>query len=133
MREGWYYTGDMAWWERDGPLRVAGRAVEVIKSAWGDKVFPSEVETALMTDNRAREVAACGFTDADGIERIAAFVTPTSRPEDPDRLIEDLKDRVRDALGDSKVPNVIVLVDDMPRLNREKINKRELVARYLRL
>ncbi len=131
IQDGWAYTGDMAAWEPDGPLHIVGRAVEMIKSAWGDKVFPSEVEAALMADPGVFEVAATGFTDADGIEYIAAFVTPSSTPEDPDRLIEDLKNRVREVLGDSKVPKVVVLVDDMPRVARDKIDKRELVARYL--
>ena len=131
IQDGWVYTGDMARWELDGPLHIAGRAVEMIKSAWGDKVFPSEVEAAVMADARVFEVAASGFNDVDGIEYIAAFVTPSSTPEDPDRLIEDLKNRVREVLGDSKVPRVVVLVDDMPRLARDKINKRELVTRYL--
>ena len=131
MQDGWVYTGDMAAWELDGPLHIVGRAVEMIKSAWGDKVFPSEVEAALMADARVFEVAASGFSDGDGIEYIAAFVTPSSTPEDPDRLIEDLKNRVRQVLGDSKVPRVVVLVDDMPRVARDKVNKRELVTRYL--
>jgi acyl-CoA synthetase (AMP-forming)/AMP-acid ligase II len=46
-------------------------------------------------------------------------------------LIEDLKNRVREVLGGSKVPRVVVLVDEMPRVARDKINKRELVTRYL--
>ena len=131
MQDGWVYTGDMAAWEPDGPLHIVGRDVEMINSAWGDKVFPSEVEAALMTDPRVFEVAASGCSDEDGIEYIAAFVTPSSRPADPDRLIEDLKNRIREVLGSSKVPRVIVLVDDMPRLARDKINKNELVTRYL--
>ena len=132
MQDGWAYTGDMAAWEPDGPLHIVGRAVEMIKSAWGDKVFPSEVEAALMTDPRVFEVAASGCSDEDGIEYMAAFVTPSSTPVDPDRLIEDLKNRVREVLGGSKVPRVVVLVDDMPRVARDKINKSELVTRYLR-
>ena len=131
MQDGWAYTGDMGAWEPHGPLHIVGRAVEMIKSAWGDKVFPSEIEAALMTDPRVYEVAASGFSDGDGIEYMAAFVTPRSRPEHPDRLIEDLKTRVREVLGGSKVPRVVVLVDEMPRVERGKINKRELVTRYL--
>jgi acyl-coenzyme A synthetase/AMP-(fatty) acid ligase len=131
MRDGWAYTGDMAAWMREGPLHIVGRTLEMIKSAWGDKVFPSEVEAALMADPRIFEAAASGFTDKDGIEHIAAFVTPNGTPEDPDRLIEDLKNRVREILGDSKVPSVVILVDDLPRLAREKVDKRELMARYL--
>jgi acyl-coenzyme A synthetase/AMP-(fatty) acid ligase len=131
MQNGWVFTGDMARWEPDGPLRIAGRAVEMIKSAWGDKVFPSEIEVALMADARVFEVAASGFNDVDGLEYIAAFVIPSSTPENPDRLIEDLKDRVREVLGDSKVPRVVVLVDDMPRVARDKVNKKELMMRYL--
>lgn len=131
MQDGWAYTGDMATWKPDGPLHIVGRAVEMIKSAWGDKVFPSEVEAALMTDPRVSEVAVSGYSDAEGIEYLAAFVTPSSTLDDPDRLIESLKNRVREVLGGSKVPRVVVLVDDMPRVARDKINKRELVARYL--
>ena len=83
MQDGWAYTGDMAAWEPDGPLHIVGRAVEMIKSAWGDKVFPSEVEAALMADPRVFEVAASGCSDEDGIEYIAAFVTPSSTARGP--------------------------------------------------
>jgi len=133
IQDGWYMSGDMGGWEPNGPLRIAGRAVEMIKNAWGEKVFPSEIETVVMGDSQVHEVAACGYTDADGIERIAAFVIPNGIPKDSDRLGEDLKNRVREVLGDSKVPSVVMLVDDLPRLAREKVNKRELMARYLQL
>ena len=131
LQDGWYVSGDMGRWEPDGPLRIAGRAVEMIKNAWGEMVFSSEIETVVMGDNRVHEVAACGYTDDDGIERIAAFVIPDGNPKDSDRLGEDLKNRVREKLGDGKVPSVVMLVDDLPRLARDKVNKRELVAKYL--
>ena len=131
LQDGWYVSGDMGQWEPDGPLRIAGRAVEMIKNAWGEMVFPSEIETVVMGDDRVHEVAACSYTDDDGIERVAAFVIPNSIPKDGDRLGEDLKNRVREKLGDSKVPSVVMLVDDLPRLARDKVNKRELVAKYL--
>ena len=105
--------------------------MEMIKNAWGEMVFSSEIETVVMGDNRVHEVAACGYTDDDGIERIAAFVIPDGNPKDSDRLGEDLKNRVREKLGDGKVPSVVMLVDDLPRLARDKVNKRELVAKYL--
>ena len=128
---GWLLTGDMARWQPDGLLRIVGRAGEMIKSAWGDKVFPSEIEAVLMADERVFEVAACGFTDTDGTERIAAFVVPGTGPDDPDRLGEDLKSRVRLALGDSKVPHAVVLVADLPRAARDKVDKPELMRRFL--
>ena len=128
--DGWVHTGDMVQWD-GGRLRIAGRAVEIIKSAWGDLVLPSEIEAALMGDERVREVAVCGFTDREGSEQIAAFVIPDRKPDDPDRLGEDFKTRVRQALGDSKVPRVVVLIEDMPRLAREKVDKRALARTYL--
>jgi len=131
VRDGWFYTGDLARWETPGPLMIAGRAVEMIKSAWGDKVFLSEIEAALMADERVYEVAAAAFTDAEHIERIAAFIIPDGASDDPDRLGEDLKQRVRETLGDSKVPSLVVFVDDLPRLARDKVNKRALVETYL--
>jgi acyl-CoA synthetase (AMP-forming)/AMP-acid ligase II len=131
LRGGWLYTGDMTSLQPDGAMRIAGRAVEMIKSAWGDIVFPSEIETALLADGRVREVTACSFSDADGIERIAAFVVPSNPPRDAGRLGEDLKDHVRRVLGDSKVPGVVVLISEIPRVGNEKPDKRALLARYI--
>ena len=134
VKDGWLHFGDMARWEPpDGPLRIAGRAVDVIKSAYGDKVFPSEIEAVLMSDKRVGEAVACGFADRDGTERIAVFIIPVTMPpeHEHDRVGEDFKSRVRDALGDSKVPAYVRLVDDLPRLARGKVNKRELVKRYV--
>ena len=131
LGDGWFYSGDMARWQPDGPLRIAGRAVEMIKSAWGDMVFPSEIEAVLIEDGRVREIAASGYTDADGIERIAAFVLPGAGPAEPDRFGEELKSLVRAALGPSKVPSIVVLVAAMPRLSRDKVDKQQLVKRYL--
>jgi acyl-CoA synthetase (AMP-forming)/AMP-acid ligase II len=131
LGDGWFYSGDMARWQPDGSLRIAGRAIEMIKSAWGDMVFPSEIEAVLIEDRRVREVAACGYIDADGIERIAAFVLLGTESAEPDRFGEELKSLVRGALGPSKVPSIVVLVADMPRLGRDKVDKQHLVKRYL--
>jgi acyl-CoA synthetase (AMP-forming)/AMP-acid ligase II len=84
-----------------------------------------------MDGDRVHEVAACGFTDAAGIERMAAFVVPGAVPDDADRLADDLKTRVRHALGESKVPAVILVIAEMPRLSREKIDKQALIRGYL--
>lgn len=131
INNGWFRTDDMARWEPDGPLRMVGRSSEMIKSAWGDKVFASEIEGALLVDPRVDELAICGYVDEQGTERIAAFVIPNGTPDDPDGLGEELKSRVHKSLGVSKVPSIVILIDEMPRLARDKVDKKDLVRRHI--
>ena len=56
MRNGFYYTGDLAWKDEDGYYWFVGRADDVIKSS-GYRIGPFEVESALMTHPAVVECA----------------------------------------------------------------------------
>lgn len=60
-------------------------------------------------------------------------MVPDALPDNADRLADDLKTRVRHALGETKVPAVIVVIAEMPHLSREKIDRKDLLRRYLEI
>ena len=45
LRDGWFYTGDLGYQDRDGYFFITGRSKEMIVLATGKKIFPDELET----------------------------------------------------------------------------------------
>lgn len=56
LRDGWFYTGDLAYYDKEGYLFLAGRRKDMIVLKNGKKVFPEELETLV---NRMEEVKEC--------------------------------------------------------------------------
>ncbi len=44
LRDGWFYSGDLGYQDRDGYFFVTGRSKEMIVLATGKKIFPEELE-----------------------------------------------------------------------------------------
>ncbi len=47
LRDGWFYTGDLGFFDPDGFLRVIGRKKNMVITATGKRLYPEEIETLL--------------------------------------------------------------------------------------
>ena len=56
IKDGWFYTGDLAYFDKEGFLFLAGRKKDMIVLKNGKKVFPDELEMVI---NRLDEVKEC--------------------------------------------------------------------------
>lgn len=90
--QGWYDTGDLVE-ERDGRLRFLGRASELI-NVGGQKVYPAEVEEALLQLDGVEECSVFGEAHALTGQVVVARI----RPRDEETAAA-LKRRVRRALS----------------------------------
>ena len=61
-QQGWFYTGDMAYQDRDGFLYLVGRSREMINRG-GENVYPVEVENVLHLHPKILDVAVFGLPD----------------------------------------------------------------------
>jgi malonyl-CoA/methylmalonyl-CoA synthetase len=121
LRDGWFYTGDLATRAADGALRIVGRrATDLIKSA-GYKIGAGEIEAALLEHPAVSEAAVTGEPDADLGERIVAWVVP-----DGDVGERDLIDHVARELAPHKRPREVRFIEALPRNAMGKVRKAEL-------
>jgi acyl-CoA synthetase (AMP-forming)/AMP-acid ligase II len=103
--------GDMARVEEDGTLTLLGRGNTCVNSG-GEKVFPEEVEGALMSHPDVFDVLVIGMPDDLLGQRVAALVQP--RPGTvPDPVA--LQEHVRGHLAGYKVPRSIWLTGAIGR------------------
>ncbi len=126
MRDGWFWTGDLATRAPDGYVRIVGRrSTDLIKTG-GYKVGAGEVETALLEHPAVSEAAVAGTADDDLGERIVAWVVlnPGSAPP----ASGELADHVAALLAPHKRPRDVHLVDELPRNAMGKVVKQQLAA-----
>jgi len=117
------YTGDLCRLDDDGYLYFVSRMDDVIKSR-GEKVAPAEVEAALRSAPGVLEAAVVGRPDEVLGHAIHAFVVVDDRIQVTPAV---LRAACRERLEPFMVPQVIEIVDTMPRTANGKIEKAALV------
>jgi malonyl-CoA/methylmalonyl-CoA synthetase len=126
LRGGWFATGDMATRAPDGYIRIVGRrATDLIKSG-GYKIGAGEIENALLEHPGVAEAAVTGEPDPDMGERVVAWVVarPGHAPSE-----QELVDHVASLLTPHKRPRRVHFLDELPRNELGKVQKKRLQAR----
>jgi long-chain acyl-CoA synthetase len=122
IRDGWLYTGDLAFKDNDGFYWFAGRKKEIIIRG-GSNISPQEVEEVLLKHPAVFQAGVVGTPDPTWGESIVAFVRPhdgASRGEQ--ELIEFAKQH----LADYKTPEQIHFIDEMPLGLTGKVHRKTL-------
>lgn len=118
MRDGWFYTGDLAQQKENGAFKIVGRCKNMIVVDNGKKVFPEELEYYLEEDKFVKESLVCSRTAEDGRVTICARLYPDYDavnealieheiyPDDPG-YFEAVKDMMREAVqrANHKLPH----------------------------
>jgi long-chain acyl-CoA synthetase len=125
LRDGWYFSGDIARTDADGFYYVLDRRKEMIKYK-GFPVAPAEVESVLLEHPGVRDCGVVGKADDAAGEIPCAFVVLRDGYTASDTLGQQLRDFVADRLAHHKQPREVRFVDAVPRTPSGKILRREL-------
>jgi benzoate-CoA ligase family protein len=128
----WCRTGDLFHIDEHGYLWFSGRADDLFKVG-GIFVAPREVEDCLCA-HAAVSVAAVIPADDAGLVKPKAVVVlrPEARDRDRRALTDELKAHVQARLSKHKYPRWVVFVDDLPKNDRGKVDKKLLIDRERR-
>ena len=122
IRDGWLYTGDVAVQDDEGWFYIVDRLKDQINAS-GFKVWPREVEDALVSHPDVVEAAVIGVPDAYRGETVKAFVVLIAGST---ASTDDLIRHSRERLAAYKYPRLLDIVDELPRTASGKVLRRAL-------
>jgi fatty-acyl-CoA synthase len=126
IRDGWFHTGDVGYFDEDGFLYICDRVKDMVISG-GENVYPAEVENVLYQHPAIAEVAVIGVPDDRWGEAVVAVAAlkPGSALS-----LEALQDFAGTQLARYKIPRRLELVEALPRNSTGKVLKFDLRARF---
>ena len=122
IKDGWLYTGDIGYMDKDGYLFLTSRKKDLIKPS-GHQVWPKEVEEVLSGHPAVAEVCVAGIPDQKQVEAVKAWII--LRPGEK-VTAEELQAYCRDKLTAYKVPKFIEFRDALPKTLVGKVLRRVL-------
>jgi long-chain acyl-CoA synthetase len=122
LRNGWLYTGDLAYMDEDGYTFIVDRKKDLIKPS-GFQVWPREVEEILAAHPAVNDVAVAGVSDPQQGEAVKAWIVlkpgATATPD-------EIRAFCRGRLAGYKVPRHIEFRDSLPKTMIGKVLRRAL-------
>jgi len=138
LRDGWFLTGDLGYFDSHGHLFLTGRKKEVIVLSNGKNVYPEEIETHYLKSPFIKEIAVVGLEGrpGEGGDRLHAVIVPNF-DELRKRKIVNAKEVIRfDIEGLSpqiastkRIGSYEIWQDDLPRTTTRKIKRFEVEKR----
>ncbi|WP_449282053.1 AMP-binding protein [Leucobacter sp.] len=123
--DGWFRTGDLATIDAQGNLTIVGRVKDLIIRG-GENISAKEVEDLLIQLPEVSEVAIVGFPDELMGERVCAVVVSAGPGLRLSALVAALRDS---GVAMQKIPEALMVVEQLPKTASGKVQKFELRAR----
>lgn len=121
--DGWLDTGDLGHLDEAGRLIVAGRSGDMFIRG-GYNIHPAEVSGVLGGHPGVAEVEIVPRPDP-VLGHIGVAVVVPADPADPPTL-ESLRDHAGSVLSHHKLPEAMVVVDELPLTSVSKVDRRSL-------
>lgn len=126
---GWITYGDIGHMDTEGYLFLSDRRADLILSG-GVNLYPQEIENALMRHPDVYEVAVVGVPHPDFGEQPLAAVVLRQDAQASLATARAIATRAAEVLARMKLPQRMVFVDALPRLETGKLLRRKLKERF---
>ncbi|MEH6994939.1 o-succinylbenzoate--CoA ligase [Neobacillus drentensis] len=126
IKNGWFYTGDLAKFDSEGFIYIVDRKKDMIITG-GENVYPIEIEQVLYRHPNIKEAAVLGYPDDKWGESIKAVIAlkDISKPLN----VHDLEEFLDGKIARFKFPKQVEIVEALPRNATGKILKTVLRQR----
>jgi long-chain acyl-CoA synthetase len=128
-RDGFFTVGDIGYLNEEGYLFLCDRKIDMI-IAGGVNIYPTEVESVLLTHPKVGDAAVFGIPNEDWGEEVKAVIEPIEGVAAGPELAEEILAFCQQNIARYKCPRSIDFVDVMPRDPNGKLYKRKLRDPY---
>lgn len=128
LRDGWLYTGDLAYRDKEGYFFIVDRLKDMIIIS-GENIYPREIEELLYAHPTVSEAAVVGVPDKVRGQAACAYVV-LKEGHSFDK--KSLREYLQANLAAYKVPKEFKQLEALPKNGTGKILKRQLSEQALR-
>lgn len=143
LRDGWFYTGDLGYFDSGGNLFITGRRKEVIVLANAKNVYPEEIEAHYLRAQSVKEICVMAAEARPGdptSERLHAVVVPNFELL-RERKVVNAKEAIRldiEALSHKiastkRLGSYDIWQEDLPRTTTRKLKRFQIEQRVREL
>ena len=138
LRDGWFYTGDLGYFDADGNLFLTGRKKEVIVLSNGKNIYPEEVEAHYLKSPYIKELAVMGLEGKPGEDgdRLHAVIVPNFDALRQKKIVNakevirfDIEGLSQQIASTKRIGSYEIWQEDLPRTSTRKIKRFEVEKR----
>ncbi len=138
LRDGWFLTGDLGFFDSDGHLFLTGRKKEIIVLSNGKNVYPEEIETHYLKSPYIKEIAVLGIEGkpGEGRDRLHAVIVPNFDVLRQRKVVNakevirfDIEGLSPQIASTKRISTYEIWQDDLPRTTTRKIKRFEVEKR----
>lgn len=138
LRDGWFYTGDLGYFDADQNLFLTGRKKEVIVLSNGKNIYPEEVEAHYSQSPYIKEIAVIGVEAkaGEGGDRLHAVIVPDFEVLRQRKIVNakevirfDIESLSQQIASTKRIGSYEIWQEDLPRTTTRKIKRFEIEKR----
>jgi len=126
IKNGWFYSGDLGYLDKEGEIIVVDRMKETI-STGGEKVYPHEVEEILESHPKVEQACVIGVPDETWGSIVRAILVMR---EGVTATQEEIINWCRDKMTGFKRPKSVIIVDTLPLNPVGKVMRAQVKEKY---
>jgi long-chain acyl-CoA synthetase len=135
LRDGWFHTGDLGYFDSNRNLFLTGRMKDVIVLSNGKNVYPEEIEAHYLKSPYIKELAVLGLEGKPGEERdrLHAVIVPNFEVLRQRKIVNakevirfDIESLSSQIASTKRIASYEIWQQDLPRTTTRKIKRFEI-------
>jgi long-chain acyl-CoA synthetase len=143
LRDGWFYTGDLGYFDSGRNLFITGRRKEVIVLANGKNVYPEEIEAHYLQSPYVKEICVMALEARPGdptSERLHGVIVPNFEALREKKIVNareairfDVEGLSHKIASTKRLGSFDIWQDDLPRTTTRKLKRFQIEKRVREL
>jgi long-chain acyl-CoA synthetase len=132
LRDGWFYTGDLGYRDRDGYFFITGRSKEMIVLSTGKKIFPEELEKFYKQIPAIKEI--CLIQGERGLEAAVVpdfdYLRSMNLSNSRETIAYAIEDLAKDLPPYKRITGLKIFKDSFPATRLGKLRRSKVKELY---